>query len=96
MNTILLWIVILLNLIVYIIFLDIILSWLTLFWLRLRPKILADIINPLYINVKKYIPTTIWPLDFTPIVILIIISFIRWLIYINYPEILAQLPNFLK
>lgn len=69
-------IIIFLNLIVYIIIIDIILSWLTLVWLRFRPVFIANIIDPMYKLVKKYIPTNIWPIDFTPIIILLLIQFI--------------------
>ncbi|MGB2110775.1 MAG: hypothetical protein ACPHY8_02405 [Patescibacteria group bacterium] len=39
---------ILLEIMQYIIFADVILSWLTLFGLNIRPKFLADIIDPIY------------------------------------------------
>jgi len=73
------------TLIKYIIFADIILSWLQIFWLKMRPQFLAGIIDPMYESIKKYIPTTIWPIDFTPIVILILISFILWFVEIFFP-----------
>ena len=76
---------ILLELMQYIIFADIILSWLRIFWLNIRPKFLADIIDPIYWFVKKYLPTTIWPLDFTPIVILMIIYFLIGWVDILFP-----------
>ena len=70
-------------LIKYLIFADIILSWLTLLWLKMRPMFIASIVDPIYEWIKWKIPTTIWPLDFTPIVILIFmevfIMFIYWL-----------------
>lgn len=76
---------ILLEIMQYIIFADVILSWLRLFWLNLRPKFLADIIDPLYWFVKKYLPTSIWPLEFTPIVILMIIFFLIGAINMVFP-----------
>ncbi len=75
----------LLELMQYIIFADVILSWLQIFWLNLRPKFLADIIDPLYWLVKKYLPTTIWPIEFTPIVILMVIFFLIWAINMVFP-----------
>lgn len=80
MTTIFFTIIIFFKLIVYIIIFDIILSWLTLFWVKFRPLFVASIIDPMYSLVKKYIPTSIWPIDFTPIVILIIIQIILWFI----------------
>ncbi len=60
----------------WLIIIDIILSWISLISPNIRPKFLADLIDPIYSVIKKYIPTTIWGLDFTPIIILLVISFI--------------------
>lgn len=76
---------ILLEILQYIIFADVILSWLRLFWLNIRPKFLADIIDPMYWSIKKVLPTSIWPIDFTPIVVLMVIFFITWLINLFFP-----------
>lgn len=82
-------ILVFLNIITYLIFFDVILSWLTLFWLRWRPEFLASIIDPLYALVRKIIPTKIWVFDLTPIVILLIIYFISWIILTIYPGLLS-------
>jgi uncharacterized protein YggT (Ycf19 family) len=66
-------IVIILIILKYILFLDIILSWLTIFWIKFRPQFVSDIMEPIYKFVKNKIPTTIWPMDFTPIFIIIAI-----------------------
>jgi len=83
MTTILLVIALLLIIIKYLIFLDVILSWLTIFWLNVRPKFLSEILDPLYSWIKSKISTSIWPLDFTPIIIYILaellVLFIYWL-----------------
>jgi len=92
----LLTIIIFLEIISYIIIFDVILSWLTLFWLRIRPKFIADIIDPLYKNVKKIFPTTIWPVDFTPIIIIFVIIFIKWALYLIFPELLTQVNNLMN
>ena len=76
MNTILVAILLLTDMIKYIIFIDIILSWLAVFWLRVRPKIVAEIIDPLYSKIKKIIPSTFWPIDFTPIIVLFVLMII--------------------
>lgn len=81
MNTILVAILLLTDLITYIVFLDVILSWLTLFWLKFRPKFLGDILDPIYTKIKDTIPTTIWPLDLTPIIIIFLMMFIKWIIF---------------
>lgn len=61
----------------YIVFIDVILSWLMIIWVRIRPKFIADIIDPMYAQIKKYIPTSIGPLDFTPIIFIFLIIFAR-------------------
>ena len=65
----------------YLIFIDIILSWLSLVWLKVRPEFISSILDPLYIGIKGKVPTTIWPLDFTPIVILIFMELLVMFIY---------------
>jgi len=47
-----------LEIIYYLIIFDVILSWLTLAGIKFRPKIIGDILNPIYKNVKKTIPTS--------------------------------------
>jgi len=88
--TFLLTIVILIELLSYLIIFDVILSWLTLLWLKFRPRFVADIIDPLYKNIKKIIPTAIWPLDFTPIVIIIFLMFIQSALFMMFPELQAE------
>lgn len=68
------------EIIIIIIIIDVILSWLTLLWLRIRPKFIANIIDPMYFFVKKYIPTNIGPFDLTPIVIIFSIYIIQEII----------------
>jgi len=92
----LLTLIIFLEIISYIIIFDVILSWLTLFWLKIRPKFIADIIDPLYKTVKKIFPTTIWPVDFTPIIIIFVIIFIKWALYLIFPELLTEVNNLIN
>ena len=80
-------IVIFLEILSMIVIIDVILSWLTLLWLKARPKFIADIIDPIYEKVKKLIPTIFWPVDFTPIIVILLIWFIKWAIVIIFPEI---------
>lgn len=85
--------IIFLELLSYIVILDVILSWLLLLWLRVRPKFIANIIDPLYYNVRKIIPTRFWPFDFTPAIIIILIIFIKWALFIMYPELAYEINN---
>lgn len=86
--------VIFLELIIYLVIFDIILSWLSLAWIRFRPRFIKDILGPIYKFIRKYIPTSFGVFDFTPIIILFGISFIKSMLLINFPEVnnlLAQL-----
>ena len=93
---IILAIIIFLDIIQYIVFFDVILSWLTLLWINFRPKFVWDILNPIYHNIKKILPTSIWPIDFTPIVIILLCSFIKLLIFFIFPETRDEILNLLK
>lgn len=87
MNTIFITILLLTDIIKFIIIIDIILSWLALIWFNIRPKFISYIIDPIYENIKKIIPTSFWPMDFTPIILLLILIFIKWIIYSFDPNI---------
>jgi YggT family protein len=72
--------VIFLSLIEYIIIIEIILSWLVLFGIRVRIGFFVSVTGPLYTMVRRYLPTTLGPLDFTPLIILLAIQFLTsWL-----------------
>lgn len=87
MNTILVALLLLIDIIKYFIILDVILSWLVLFWLNIRPKFIWMIMDPLYKKVKETIPSTFWALDFTPIILIFILFFIKGLIFAIEPSI---------
>lgn len=96
LDTLLIAILIFLELIFYIIFIDVILSWLMLFWVKFRPKFIADIIDPIYNFIKSIIPTSFWPLDFTPIIVIIIIYFLRGLVIFFNPSLQDFINNLVK
>lgn len=85
--------IIFLELLYWIIIFDVILSWLTLLWLKSRPKFIADIIDPIYKSIKKILPTSIWPIDLTPIVVIIVIIFIKGLLFTIFPELQIEASN---
>ena len=89
MTTILISILLLADIITYIVFFDVILSWLMLFWLKVRPQFIADILDPMYIKIKDTIPTTIWPLDLTPIIIIFLMMIVQWFVVAYDPSIAA-------
>lgn len=78
-----------LEIISYVIIADVILSWLTLVWLNIRPVFISSILDPIYKKVKNTIPTTIWPLDLTPIVVILIIAVFQSLIVWFFPWVLG-------
>ncbi|NDK09651.1 hypothetical protein GW846_02635 [Candidatus Gracilibacteria bacterium] len=96
MITILLALIIFLQFIEYIVIFDIILSWLSLVGLKFRPKFMADILNPIYSGVQKYIPTRFGAFDFTPIIIILLLAFIRGLIVMSVPEVQVTLNQLLN
>ena len=75
----------------FLIFIDIILSWLTLFWINIRFKFIRDILNPIYNYIKKIIPTTIWFIDLTPIIIIIALEILKYILFFIFPDIITQL-----
>ena len=91
-------IVIILIILKNILFIDIILSWLSIIGIHFRPKFLSDIMEPLYKFIKDKISTTIWPIEFAPVIIYIIIiffiSFLIWMTWENFWKLL-QLNNIL-
>lgn len=93
---ILIALIIFLELISYIVIIDVILSWLLLLWIRFRPRFIANIIDPLYLNVRKFIPTRFWPFDFTPIVIILLIMFMKWALYLLFPELSVEINNLIN
>ena len=96
MTTIVIWILIFLEILTYIIFVDIILSWLTLVWVRFRPKFIADILDPFYNFIKNTIPTNIWPIEFSAFILILFIIFIRWAIFILFPEVKVEINSLIR
>lgn len=94
--TLLFTIIIFLEIIQYIVLFDVILSWLTLLGINIRPKFVKEIIDPVYSNIRKIFPTNIWPIDFTPIVVILVLFFIRWALFLVFPELQVQAHNLLK
>ncbi len=96
MNILILWIIMFLDIIYYLVIFDVILSWVALTGLRFRPKIISDILRPVYTFVKKMIPTTFGWLDFTPIVIILLIAFLKGALLVAFPESAAYINSFIQ
>lgn len=58
------------------IILDVILSWLSLFGLRIVIGPLVSVTQPLYALVRRYLPTTIGVIDITPIILILLLDVI--------------------
>lgn len=96
MNTLLIAIILLADAIFYIIILDVILSWLSLFWLKIRPKFVSDLLDPIYLKIKSIVPTTFWPLDLTPIIIIFITIIIKSFVFAFDPNIAQYYSDLTK
>jgi len=96
MNTIIFATIIFLEILEYLVFFDVILSWLTLLGVRFRPKFLRSILDPLYGFVKQYIPTRFGAFDFTPIVLLLVILFIRGIIIMSFPWVQTTINQVIR
>lgn len=77
-----------LQLIKFIIIIEVILSWWQMFWLNININFIKNITWPIYNKIKKIIPTTFWMIDFTPILVIIILEIIDAIIIGLYPSIL--------
>lgn len=66
---------------------DVVLSWLSLFWVRFRPRIFNEVLDPIYRSFKNNLPMTIGPFDFTPIAVLIVLQFALALIFSYSPDV---------
>jgi len=87
MNTLILACVLFFDVLHYMIIADVILSWLLLFWVRLRPRFLAQLLDPIYIFIRKYIPTNIGMFDLTPIIALLATLLFKALLLMSFPEV---------
>ncbi|EKE30031.1 MAG: hypothetical protein ACD_2C00055G0002 [uncultured bacterium (gcode 4)] len=92
LNYITLSILTFLDLIKILIIVEVILSWFQLFWIVVRIRFLQSITRPIYNSIKKIIPTTFWPIDFTPIIVFIAIQAIYSLILMLNPGVFILLP----
>jgi len=80
-----------LEIIFYLIIFDVILSWLSLFWLKYRPDFLSQIIDPIYKIINKYIPTTFWMFRFDALIAILIIFFMQGLLVMLIPWLWQEL-----
>ena len=82
-----------LDVIFYVIFIDILLSWLTLVWINFKPKIIWDIVDPIYSFINGIIPTTVWPFRFDAFIAIILIYFLQGLLLMFFPWLESHIIN---
>lgn len=82
-----------LDLIKWIIFLDVILSWGVLIGVHFRPKFIQTITLPLYETVHRFIPSSFSGIDFAPIIVYIVIIFIQSILIFIDPSIITVLQK---
>lgn len=92
MVTLALAVIILLEILTWFVIFDVILSWLQFVWIK-RPAFVWSVLDPMYKWVKNYIPTTIWPFELTPIIVIILFMFIKWLVLILIPEVWVEIQK---
>jgi len=92
MITLALAMIILLELLTYFVIFDVILSWLALIWIK-RPIFVGSILDPIYEIVKKYIPTTIWPFELTPIIVIFLFMFLKWIVILIFPDVVGEITK---
>lgn len=73
------------DIILYLVFFDIILSWLSLLWLRWMPSFLDSVLWPLYNFINNLLPTKFWMFRFDALILIIFIYFFQWLLVANIP-----------
>ncbi len=93
MITIWIAIKIFLEIILYLVIFDIILSWLSLMGLKYRPKFLSQIIDPIYWIINKYIPTTFWVFKFDALITILIIFLLQALLVMSIPWLSQELTK---
>ena len=93
MTTIFLWIYLFLQILSFLIIWDIILSWIIIFVWDFRPVWFKDMIENIYLIVKKIIRTNFWPFEFAPMIILFLISFLQILLLSLSPDLLKFISS---
>lgn len=91
MITIWIAIKIFLEIILYLIIFDIILSWLAVFWLKYRPQFLSQIIDPIYEFINKIVPTKFWMFRFDALIAILIIYILQFALVILIPWLSQEL-----
>ncbi|MBP8016410.1 YggT family protein [Candidatus Gracilibacteria bacterium] len=80
-------VIIFLSLLQWIVIIEVILSWLKIFGFNISIFFIQSITYPIYFYIKKIIPTTFGPIDFTPVVIIIFLEILFKIIIIIRPSV---------
>lgn len=95
MEVLIFWLYLFLEILTLIVFIDVVVSWLAIFWLNLRPKFVWDILDPIYWFISRHIPTNIWPLRFDAFILLLGLYFLKLLI-LNFFPLLNSVNTYLS
>jgi len=76
-----------LSLLEKIVFLDVILSWTRPFGAQFRENFISPIVEPFYNFIKKIIPMRVGMIDFSPLVLILLIAIISQVILKHSPEL---------
>ena len=87
MQNFLMLILVLIDLMFIIIFIHIVLSWMQILWVKIKIKFIDSILEPIYKKIKNIIPTTIWPFELAPAIVIVILLFVQIFIA-NYDPVL--------
>lgn len=96
MENILLVFYVLTELLYIFIIINIIFSWINILWWNFKINFINSILDPIYENIKKIIPTVIWPFEIAPLILIIILSIFQLIIYKIDPNVLSTYKNIIK
>ena len=87
-------IVFFLKILKFLVFYDIVASWISLSWIKARFAFVASILDPIYGFIKSKITTTIGPFELSALIVLIGTEVISTIILSNSPETALQVEKF--
>ncbi len=96
MEFIVLAVYLLLELIKWLIIIEIVLSWVSLLGLHIAIPFISLVVHPLFDRVRKIIPSTFSGMDFAPLYVLLAIYIFQNTAIQYIPGLLYSLPSFLR
>lgn len=75
--------------------LHIVLSWLSILGVHIRIGFISRIVEPMFDNIAKYLPTRFLSIDISPLILILAITLVKGLILTVFPETQVFLHSFL-